>query len=84
MANQNATLAQIIRNVSYGKPNEPQQGSPRGAVVAISAGRDGVYFSRFDGRGAPGAPQFDIISTANATGPYIVSEYDDVRVFGGG
>jgi prepilin-type N-terminal cleavage/methylation domain-containing protein len=84
VANQNATLAQIIRNVSYGKPNEPQQGSPRGAVVAISAGRDGVYFSRFDGRGAPGAPQFDIISTANATGPYIVSEYDDVRVFGGG
>ena len=82
--NQNPTLAQIIRNVSYGKPEQPQQGSPRGAVVAISAGRDGIFFSRFDGRGSPGAPQIDIITTGNPTGPYIVAEYDDVRVFGGG
>jgi prepilin-type N-terminal cleavage/methylation domain-containing protein len=82
--NQNPTLAQIIRNVSYGKADQPQQGSPRGAVVAISAGRDGIFFSRFDGRGSPGAPQVDIISSGNPTGPYIVQEYDDVRVFGGG
>ena len=83
-ANQNATLAQIIRNVSYGKPEQPMQGAPRGAVVAISAGRDGIFFSKFDGRGSPGLAQTDIVSTANQTGPYVVSEYDDVRVFGGG
>jgi prepilin-type N-terminal cleavage/methylation domain-containing protein len=83
-ANQNATLAQIIRNVSYGKPEQPMQGAPRGAVVAISAGRDGIYFSKFDGRGSPGLAQTDIVSAANQTGPYVVSEYDDVRVFGGG
>jgi len=83
-ANISPTLAQIIRNVSYGKAETPQQGAPRGAVVAISAGRDGVFFSKFDGRGQPGAPQTDIVSTANPTGPYIVQEYDDVRVFGGG
>jgi hypothetical protein len=84
-SNQNATLAQIIRSVSYGKPETPQQGAPRGAVVAMSAGRDGIYFSRFDGRGSPGAAQIDIVSqAANPTGPYIVAEYDDVRVFGGG
>ena len=84
VANQNATLAQIIRNVSYGKPEAPQQGAPRGAIAAISAGRDGIYFSRFDGRGQPGAAQVDIVTTANPTGPYIVNEYDDIRVFGGG
>lgn len=82
--NRNATLAQIIRSVSYGKPELPQQGAPRGAIVAISAGRDGVFFSKFDGRGSPGSPQVDIVSTANPTGPFIVNEYDDVRVFGGG
>ena len=83
-ANISPTLAQIIRNVAYGKPETPQQGAARGAVVAISAGRDGVFFSKFDGRGQPGAAQTDIVSTANPTGPYIVQEYDDVRVFGGG
>lgn len=83
--NQNATLAQIIRNVSYGASNaDPQQSAPRGAVVAISAGRDGVFFSKYDGRGSQTTPQVDIISSANPTGPYIVQEYDDVRVFGGG
>ena len=83
-ATQNRTLAQIIRNVSYGRADQPEFGSPRGAVVAISAGRDGVFFSRFDGRGSPGAPQVDIVSSGNPTGPYVVQEYDDVRVFGGG
>jgi prepilin-type N-terminal cleavage/methylation domain-containing protein len=84
-ANVNPTLAQIIRNVSYGKADQPQQGAARGAVVAISAGRDGVFFSKFDGKGSPGSAATDIVNaTINPTGPYIVSEYDDVRVFGGG
>ncbi|MEY2714114.1 MAG: Type secretion system protein precursor [Planctomycetota bacterium] len=81
---QNATLAQIIRNVSYGKYDQPQQGAPRGAIVAISAGRDGIFFSREDGRGSRSMPQDDIVTAGNPTGPYIVQEYDDVRVFGGG
>jgi len=84
IGNQNATLAQIIRNVSYGKPDAPQQGAPRGAIVAISAGRDGVFFSKYDGRGSQTAPTADIISAANATGPYVVGDYDDIRVFSGG
>ena len=85
VTNQNATLAQIIRNVSYGaSTSDPQQGAPRGAIVAISSGRDGIFFSRFDGRGSQTTPQVDIVSSANPTGPYIVQEYDDVRVFGGG
>lgn len=85
VTNQSPTLAQIIRNVSYGQPGSPQQGSPRGAIVAISAGRDGVFFSKFDGKGSTGTPATDIVNaTANPTGPYIVQEYDDVRVFGGG
>jgi hypothetical protein len=53
--------------------------------VLISAGADGVYFSKFDGLGTPSAPKIDIVSeTANPAGPEIVSKYDDVRVFGGG
>lgn len=83
-ANQSATLAQIIRNVSFGAPNTPLAGAPRGAWVLISAGRDGIFFSRTDGLGNPSAPVSDIISTANPTGPYAVNQYDDVRIFGGG
>jgi prepilin-type N-terminal cleavage/methylation domain-containing protein len=81
-ANQSATLAQIIRNVSYGAPNAPLAGAPRGAWVLISAGRDGIFFSRTDGLGNPTAPVTDIINPP--TGPYVVNQYDDVRVFGGG
>ncbi|MFM7052654.1 MAG: type II secretion system protein [Planctomycetota bacterium] len=81
----NATLAQILRNVSYGAPGTPLQGAPRAAIAAISAGRDGVFFSKFDGLGSPSTPKTDIVSTAqNPNGPYTLSEYDDVRVFGGG
>ena len=81
-ATQSATLAQIIRNVSYGAPNAPLAGAPRGAWVLISAGRDGVFFSRTDGLGNPTAPVNDIINTP--TGPYVVNQYDDIRIFGGG
>lgn len=80
-----ATLAQILRNVSFGTPSTPLQGAPRGAIAAISAGRDGIFFWTKDGPGNPTQPRNDIVTAgANPTGPYIVSEYDDVRVFGGG
>ncbi len=82
VTNQNATLAQIIRNVSYGAANQPLQGAPRGAFVLISAGQDGIFFSRIDGPGNPTLPVNDIIN--NPKGPYVVNEYDDIRVFGGG
>ncbi|MCE2884505.1 MAG: prepilin-type N-terminal cleavage/methylation domain-containing protein [Planctomycetaceae bacterium] len=82
--NRSATLAQILRNVSFGAPSAPLQGAPRGAFAIISAGRDGIFFSRYDGPGTQSAPKTDIVTAgANPTGPYIVAEYDDVRVFGG-
>jgi hypothetical protein len=81
-ANRNPTLAQIIRNVSYGPANQPNQGQKRGAIALISAGPDGVYFSKFDGIGTPNNPQTDVINTTK--GPAAIEEYDDVRVFAGG
>ena len=84
-ANVDATLAQIIRNPAFGKRDEPLNGTPAGRYVLISAGPDGVYYSKFDGLGTPSAPKIDIVSTTgNPAGPEIVSKYDDVRVFGGG
>lgn len=83
-ANQSATLAQMIRNVSYGAANTPLAGAPRGAWVLISAGRDGIFVSRTDGLGSPSVPVVDLIGTGNPKGPYALNEYDDVRVFGGG
>ena len=84
-ADQSATLAQIIRNVSYGPPGTPNAGAPRGAWVLISAGKDGIFFSNKDGPGGPASPFNNIVSSStNPKGPYVVNEYDDVREFGGG
>lgn len=94
-ARRNATLAQIIRNVSYGpvggtsaNPDAPNQGQKRGAIALFSAGPDGVYFSKFDGIGSPNAPRSDIVSidatTGNPKGAEAIDNYDDVRVFAGG
>ena len=80
-----ATLAQIIRNVSYGAGDNPLAGASRGAIVLISAGRDGIYFANNDGPGAQGAVVNNIVSgTLNPKGAYVVNEYDDIRIFGGG
>ncbi|MFM7133654.1 MAG: type II secretion system protein [Planctomycetota bacterium] len=81
-ANKNATLAQILRNVSYGPPNQPLNGSPRGAFAVISAGRDGIFFAKQDGPGTILGNPPNIVTYPN--GPYSVNEYDDIRVFGGG
>ncbi len=81
-ANKSATLAQILRNVSYGPAGSPQTGAPRGAFAVISPGRDGIFFSQFDGAGTQAAPVTNIVTYPS--GPYVVNEYDDVRVFGGG
>jgi type II secretory pathway pseudopilin PulG len=84
-ANRDDTLAQIIRNVSYGAPDRPLDGAARGAIVLISAGADGVFFSTRDGPGSQTSPVTNIYSgTTNPQGPYTVNQYDDIRVFGGG
>jgi hypothetical protein len=80
--NRNATLAQILRNVSYGPANQPLNSSPRGAFAVISAGRDGVFFGKKDGPGTILGNPPNIVTYP--TGPYAVNEYDDVRIFGGG
>jgi len=59
----------------------------RGAFCLVSAGPDGVYFSRENGAGSQSAPIDNIVD--NPTNPdlnniRIVDEYDDVRIFGGG
>ena len=78
-----ATFAQIIRHPSFGAPNDPLNGTARGAYVLISTGKDGVYFSVADGPGTPGNPVEDIV-TGQFGNPQVVEEYDDIRLFGGG
>jgi prepilin-type N-terminal cleavage/methylation domain-containing protein len=89
-ANRSATLAQIIRAPAIGVPTGSASqilttAAPRGAFAVISAGKDGVFYSQFDGIGSPSAPKSDIISGgSNPKGPEAMAEYDDIRVFGGG
>ena len=78
-----ATFAQIIRHPSFGAAAEPLTGTARGAYVLISAGKDGIYFSRQDGPGTPSDPVEDIV-TGPFGNPQVVEEYDDIRLFGGG
>jgi len=75
-------LAQAIRNTSVGTPTAPQDGAPRGAIAVMSAGKDGVFFSKYDGAGSPSVPKSNIYN--DVRGPKVCEEYDDVRVFGGG
>ncbi len=78
-----ATFAQIIRHPGFGEPDKPLQSTARGAYVLISAGPDGIYFSRRDGPGSPSNPVANIV-TGEFGNPRVVEEYDDGRVFGGG
>lgn len=57
----------------------------KGGICLISAGADGVYFSRLDGPGSQGAPIDDIVTNPAPENNNIkvVDDYDDVRVFGG-
>lgn len=78
-----ATFAQLIRHPAFGEPDEPLNGTARGAYVLISAGPDGVYFSRQDGPGEPANPVDDILSGSDVN-PRVVEDYDDIVFFGGG
>ncbi len=82
--NPSATFAQIIRHPSFGAPDDPLNGTARGAYVLISAGKDGVYFSVADGPGSPTVPVYDIVDDEQFGNPRVVEEYDDIRLFGGG
>ncbi|TVQ51844.1 MAG: hypothetical protein EA377_11470 [Phycisphaerales bacterium] len=82
--------AQLIRHPAFG-PRQVENDTlseltARGAYVLISAGSDGVFFSATDGAGRPGNPVIRISEDDGdfQTIPTIVSEYDDIVVFGGG
>ncbi len=83
-AGRNATFGQTIRHPAFGDPVQPRNGTARGAYVLISAGPDGIYFSRFDGPGTRTAPQDNIVDDPDFGHPKVVDEYDDIRRFGGG
>ena len=81
-----ATFAQIIRHPALGDPMDPiNTGTARGAYALVSAGADGIFFSRTDGPGSQIAPIDNIVNEdLEYSNPSIVDEYDDLRIFGGG
>jgi hypothetical protein len=81
--NRSRTVAQIIRHPGLGTPTLPETGTAKGQIVVISAGKDGVYFSRYDGPGSPAAPVTNILNGTYGK-PQVVEQYDDIIVFGGG
>ena len=85
---QKPTFAQILRHPSlgsFGDAQKAQAGTARGAYILISAGPDGIYFSRQDGPGTLKDPIDDIVAGLQEHhNPTIVKEYDDIRIFGGG
>ncbi|MBX3356020.1 MAG: prepilin-type N-terminal cleavage/methylation domain-containing protein [Phycisphaeraceae bacterium] len=84
----NTFFAQVIRHAGMGNPSQPvTSGVARGRFVVISAGRDGIYFSRTDGPGSTSTPVTNIITSdftnGGNFGPTVVESYDDIRIFGG-
>ncbi len=72
-------FGQIIRHPAFGDVADPiLTGEARSAFVLISAGGDGIYFSRADGPGTQENPVNSIPT------PTLVEEYDDLVFFGGG
>ncbi len=72
----NATLAKILEHAAI-------TNQARGGLCLISAGPDGVYFSRTDGPGTESTPVDDIVSAGPNSNPNVLDSYDDVRVYGG-
>ncbi len=73
-------LAQILRHPAFGAANQPLAGTARGKFVIFSAGKDGVFYSQFDGPGSIASP----VTAITNSGPKVVDEFDDLRRFGGG
>ena len=74
-------MARLIRHRAFGDPNAPQSGVARGSIILISAGEDGIYFSRRDGPGTPEVPVNDISDPGIADQQ--LDEYDDILIFAG-
>ena len=74
--NPNATLAKLLVHPAIAN-------QARGGLCLISAGQDGIFFSRTDGPGSQSTPVDDIVSAGPNSNPNVVDSYDDVRVFGG-
>ncbi|HVP73854.1 MAG TPA: prepilin-type N-terminal cleavage/methylation domain-containing protein [Phycisphaerales bacterium] len=74
-----ATLAKMLMHAAI-------DNQAKGGMCLISAGPDGVYYSRFDGPGSNSTPIDDIVTngTPEFNNIKVVDDYDDVRVFGGG
>ena len=76
-------FAQFLRHPGFGDPDKPLSGTPRGKYLLISAGKDGIYFSRIDGIGNKTTPVTStvILSKEGLAG---LDNWDDIRLFGGG
>jgi prepilin-type N-terminal cleavage/methylation domain-containing protein len=83
---QNRVFAQILRHTGFAAESASFAGTARGAYALFSAGPDGVYFAVDDGPGTPSQKIGEGIAVDDfiGMGPSIISEFDDVRVFGGG
>lgn len=77
----NATLGKILEHPAIA-------GQARGGFCLISAGPDGIFYSRVDGPGSEAVGVDDITSPplpANdpKANPKVIDDYDDIRMFGG-
>lgn len=73
-------LMMLVANPAFRAGTSPDYvyTTPRGSVVLISPGKDGVYFGAEDGAGSPGDGVDEIPA------PQVVGEYDDIVVVSGG
>jgi prepilin-type N-terminal cleavage/methylation domain-containing protein len=80
-------LAQIVRHPSLSAPGgDPVNAdTPRGSIVIVSAGPDGIFFSAIDGPGSPDRP----IGSSDypyedflGDGPATIEEFDDLVISG--
>ena len=91
----NLTLGQLIRHPGINAqsatgagltpdPDRVWAGTSRGKYFLISAGPDGIFFSRDQFRDGAGNPVTNIVSSSiNPAGPSIIEKYDDILVAGG-
>ncbi len=88
------TLGQLIRHAginaqsptgsaAVADKDKVRSGTARGKYFIISAGSDGIFFSRAQAT-TSGTAMTDIVSTSvNTAGPQIIERYDDILVAGG-
>lgn len=77
-------FAQFLRHPGFGDYDKPLSGTPRGKYLLISAGKDGIYFSRIDGLGNKTTPVTPTVILNTKEGLAGLDNWDDIRMFGGG